>query len=99
METVNMMPLVVKFYPEGKSWVGSCPDLDVRTQGETFERAQENLKEALYLFMESCLRRGTLEQVLKEAGLSKVRIRAVVEEANRSVLPYIAKEQNTQCHA
>ena len=38
--------------------------------GETFERAQENLKEALALFIESCLSRGTLEaeyfRLLKE---------------------------------
>jgi predicted RNase H-like HicB family nuclease len=64
MQPLNFMPVEVRFRPSGKYWIGSCPDLNVITQGETFERTQENLMEALALFVESCLRRGTLEEVL-----------------------------------
>jgi len=85
---MNMMPVEVTFRPSGKYWIGSCPSLDISTQGESFERAQENLKEALVLFFESCLNRGTLEEVLRGAGYTKVQIRSV-EKAAR---PYLAAQ-------
>ncbi|MDR2574583.1 MAG: type II toxin-antitoxin system HicB family antitoxin [Desulfovibrio sp.] len=68
----NFMPVAVNFKPAGDFWIASCPSLDIVTQGEDFERAEENLREALRLFFESCLKRGTLEQVLKDAGYSPV---------------------------
>ena len=86
MERINMMPVEVNFKPSGKYWLGSCPSLDIHTQGENFERAQENLKEALALFIESCLSRGTLEEVLRLAGYSPVQIRTV-ENAAREFIP------------
>jgi predicted RNase H-like HicB family nuclease len=71
MQPINFMPVEVNFRPSGKYWLAECPALDIATQGETFERAQENLKEALALFIESCLRRGTLEEVLLRAGYTQ----------------------------
>ena len=65
---LSMMPVEITFRPSGKYWIASCPSLDVHTQADTFESAQENLKEALALFFESCLSRGTLEDVLRSAG-------------------------------
>ncbi|MDR2800431.1 MAG: type II toxin-antitoxin system HicB family antitoxin [Desulfovibrio sp.] len=82
----DMMPVEVNFKPCGKYWIASCPELDLATQGETFERAESNLREAVTLFIESCLQRGTLEEVLRRAGYSKARIRAVAEAAE-SYLP------------
>jgi predicted RNase H-like HicB family nuclease len=87
MKPLNMMPVEVTFRPSGKYWIGSCPSLDVNTQGESFERAQENLKEALALFIESCLNRGTLEEVLGRAGYSKVQIRSVADAAQPHLSP------------
>ena len=108
MESLNMMPVEVVFRPSGKYWIGSCPSLNVSTQGETFERAQENLKEALALFIESCLSRGTLEEVLSRAGYSKVQIRTVSDAAGRlklhnfrpTVFPgaYPVREEQHQSH-
>ena len=64
-----MVPVKVTFYPdENGSWIASCPELELMTQGNTYEEAEFNLKDALMLFFESCIRRGTLDQVLKEAG-------------------------------
>ena len=57
------------------------------TEIESFEQAKENLKEALILFFESCLSRGTLEEVLRRAGYSVGQIRTIAEAAQ----PYIAK--------
>ncbi len=44
----------------------SCPPiLDVITQGETEEKAKQNLNDALSLFLVSWFERGTLDSVLK----------------------------------
>jgi predicted RNase H-like HicB family nuclease len=86
METQNMMPVEVTFKPSGKCWLASCPSLDIHTQGENFERAQENLKEAIALFIESCLSRGTLKEVLRLAGYSPVQINTVATAA-KAYLP------------
>lgn len=37
---------------EGKLYVSRCLELGVVSQGETIEKAQENLKEAVDLFLE-----------------------------------------------
>ncbi len=46
----------------------SRPILDVITQGETEEKAKQNLNDALSLFLVSCFERGTFDSVLKECG-------------------------------
>ncbi len=55
-----------------KWYVASCPALDVFSQGETERQAERNLREALCLFLTSCVERGTLNTVLKECGFRPV---------------------------
>lgn len=55
---------------EGSWWVAHCPSLDVASQGETRERAQANLREAVQMFIESCSARGTLFDALHELGFA-----------------------------
>ena len=47
-----------------------CPTIGVCSQGETEEKAIENLKEAVSLFIISCIEKGTLDTVLKDCDLS-----------------------------
>jgi hypothetical protein len=79
MGDVHMMPVEVHFKPSGRRWLALCPGLDLVTQGETFQEAEANLREMLWLFFESCLRRGVLEQVLRQAGFTKEKIGVVLE--------------------
>jgi len=37
---------------EGKWYVASCPELDIASQGRTVEKALENLREAIELYLE-----------------------------------------------
>ena len=53
---------------DGDHYVSFCPALDVYSQGPSEEAALDNLAEALQLFVESCLARGTLDRVLKDCG-------------------------------
>lgn len=53
---------------EGRRWVASCPKFDLWSQGPTKADAQRSLEEALELWVEDCLGRGTLDQALREVG-------------------------------
>lgn len=38
--------------PEDGAFVALCPEFDIASQGDTIEKARENLREALELFFE-----------------------------------------------
>ncbi len=72
--------LPVKIEREGHWYISICPVLDVISQGKTRDEALTNLKQALQLFIESCIERGTLEQVLRESGFHRREIEESAEE-------------------
>lgn len=53
---------------DGKYWVSGCPNLDVYSQDETREGAMGALREAIDLWIESCIERDTLAEALRELG-------------------------------
>ena len=89
-----MLPIEVCFKPRGKWWLACAPEIDVCTQGKTFEEAQQNIREAIQAFVEYCLERGTLDQVLAEAGFSKVKIRSF-----RRAVEGVAPQPHQECRA
>ncbi|MBQ9405253.1 MAG: type II toxin-antitoxin system HicB family antitoxin [Desulfovibrio sp.] len=96
-----MLALKVEFLPpsqeeERECWVALCPEIDLATQGETFEDAERNMRDALDGWFSVCLAMGTLDAALTECGFSPCRI----EEFKR-VAPRITegKAENTLCHA
>lgn len=100
MSSLNFLPLEVNFKPSEKHWIASCPCLGVVTQGENYEAAQKNLEEAIILFIESCLKRGTLKQVLAESGYQKVEIERFVSKACDYFIPAESPSAiSPQCHA
>jgi predicted RNase H-like HicB family nuclease len=56
------------FRPEGDTWVAGFPRLDVYSQGDTAEQAKANAADALRLWIDSCLDRGTLGDALRDLG-------------------------------
>jgi predicted RNase H-like HicB family nuclease len=44
---------LVSIIQEGKFFVARCPELDVTSQGESLVEAQENIREAIELYIES----------------------------------------------
>lgn len=64
--------LPVMFLKEGRMFVAHCPLLDLSTCGETFDEAKENIEEALDIFFEECVSRGTLDKALSSLGWQKV---------------------------
>ena len=67
-EMVLSFQLLIKISKTEGWYLASCEDLDVHSQGKTEEKATENLREALHLFLNSCIERGVLNQVLIDAG-------------------------------
>lgn len=53
---------------DGKYWVSGCPNLDVYSQGDSREEAMGALREALDLWIESCIERDTLAEAMRELG-------------------------------
>jgi predicted RNase H-like HicB family nuclease len=49
-------------------YVAGVPSLNVYSQGETPKDARRSLQEAVQLWFESCIERGTLERALQEVG-------------------------------
>lgn len=94
---MKMFPVLLELKPEGNHWLARCKALDVMTQGETPEHAIHNLNEALVLFTESCLRRGTLDQVLRESGIPQAELEAFYDHT-RQIMPD-AWETARGCHA
>lgn len=64
-----LLTAVVKQEDEGYSVI--CPELNVASQGETFEEAISNIKEATELYIESAEQMGIVDEVLEQLGISK----------------------------
>jgi predicted RNase H-like HicB family nuclease len=54
---------------EGNGYVSLCAELDIASQGETIEAAQENLQEALELFFEAASQEEIKDRLREEVFL------------------------------
>ena len=64
-----LLNVVVK--EEGRGYSVVCPELNVASQGETFEETISNIKEAVELYIESAEQLGIMDEVLEQLGISK----------------------------
>ena len=64
-----LLNVIVKEEDKGYSVV--CPELNVASQGETFEESISNIKEAVELYIESAEHLGIMDEVLEQLGISK----------------------------
>ena len=60
-----------RIFKEGRTFVAHALELDVSSCGGTKDKAVQNLKEAVRLFLEEAEKMGTLEQILEEAGYTR----------------------------
>ena len=72
MEMIWIAKLPATVKQKRKVFISCCPVLDVCSQGNTKKEALDNLIEALSLFLISCFERGTINEVLKESGLTPI---------------------------
>jgi len=57
-----------QIFHEGKMYVAYTPELDLSSCATTEAKAQKNLLGAVRLFLEEAEKKGSLNQILKEAG-------------------------------
>lgn len=79
------MSLPVMVTREGEYFVAYTPALDLSSYGKTREKAQENFEEAIGIFLEEMLERGTLYQELLSLGW-------VIDKKKKTVTPPIVVE-------
>lgn len=53
---------------QDSQWVAYCPSLEVSSYGDTQEEAQTAFEEALEIFLEETVQRGTFEPELLRQG-------------------------------
>ena len=70
MTTKIASPLTftVQFFREGKLFVAYNPELDVSSCGATLGEAKKNIRYAISGFLKSATKKGTLNEILEEAG-------------------------------
>ena len=85
--------LAAKIYEEKPGlYVSYCPALDLCSQGENREEAEKNIIEATELFIQSCLKRNTLNDVLTESGFCPVGAKPRKKKAGRTPAPDVATQ-------
>ena len=62
------LTFTAQIFKEGKQFVSFNPELRVASCGKTADIARENLKDAIRGFMLSAHKKGTLSDILEEAG-------------------------------
>jgi predicted RNase H-like HicB family nuclease len=60
-----------QIFKEGRTFVAHTRELDLSSCGGTQQKALQNLKEAVGLFLDEAEKMGTLQQILEEAGYLK----------------------------
>jgi predicted RNase H-like HicB family nuclease len=58
-------------FKEGGMFVAHTPELDISSCATTKTKALANLQEAVLIFLEEAEKKGSLQQILKEAGFSR----------------------------
>ena len=53
-------------------YLAVCPALDVYSQGDSIEEAEANIAEAVDMFLEACIKRKTLSEVLTDCGFYEI---------------------------
>ena len=83
---------------ENDQYVATCPEFDVSSFGETVEEANDNLKEAISLYLEGIEELKILDQIFKEKSITTYisKPKSVVNkykfEKKLSNQPFIKKE-------
>ena len=68
------MKLTAIIEREGDGYVSLCPELDIASQGDSVEKAKDNLQEALELFFETASPEEIKEWLHNEVYVTQVEV-------------------------
>lgn len=73
MDKINLQfKLPVSVIREGKKYIAYTPVLDLSTSANNFESAKKRFGEIVCIFFEELIKKGTLEDVLRDLGWKKI---------------------------
>jgi len=67
--------LPVSILREGKKYVAHTPALDLSTSGRSYEEVKKRFNEIVNIFFEESIRKGTLEEALRDLGWKRAQAR------------------------
>ena len=62
----------VSILKEGGKYIAYTPALDLSTSAKNYKDAKKRFKEIVSIFFEELIKRGTLEEVLRDLGWKRV---------------------------
>ena len=65
----------VSILREDKKYVAYTPVLDLSTSGKNYQEVKKRFTEIVNIFFEELIKKGTLEEVLRDLGWKKVQSR------------------------
>jgi len=65
--------LPVSILREGKKFIAYTPALDLSTSGNSYKEAKKRFAEIVNIFFEELIKKGTLDEVLRDLGWKRVR--------------------------
>ena len=68
-----LIKLPVSIFKEGKKFVAYTPALDLSTSGKNYDEVKKRFDEAVAIFFEYTGKKGTLNDVLRDLGWSKIK--------------------------
>ena len=73
MAKINLQfKLPISVIKEGKRYIAYTPVLDLSTSDKSFEGAKKRFGEIAYIFFEELIKKGTLEEALRDLGWKKI---------------------------
>ncbi len=81
----------VSILKEGKRFVAYTPALDISTSGKTYEETQKRFSEIVSIFIEEIVKKGTVNEVLRDLGWRKIKTKDKLNWA-----PPVVVSQDTQ---
>ena len=69
---LHLVTTVFRLFREGATYVAHVPELDISSCGETQEKARANIEAAVRGFLETAEAKGTLMEILEQAGYKRV---------------------------
>ena len=69
---MHNLSFTVHLFKEGDMYVAHVPELDLSSCGETEQSARKNIQDAVRGFLEVAQNKGTLDEILEEAGYQHI---------------------------
>jgi len=70
MKESGYIALTLKFYKDGKRWVSFCEELGTSTFGRSLAEAEERIREAVLLHLNTLEELGERERFFKDNGIT-----------------------------